>query len=291
VRVVDFGLARAIDDDQKLTRTGTTMGTPGYMAPEQVRGSRELDGRADMFALGCALYECITGRAPFMGENPMAVQLKVLMVEPASVRSLVPDAPRELAAVVARMLAKDPAARFADMTELAAAFAALPPLPHDRRRPAQLGGTGTQLGMVAERVPASCIVMAAPPRPNPTWASRAWEATAAWRDHAEMLKDNVVVVRHANAIEAASCALAIAQALPEATVVISTPPPDGAGGLEGAIDRSTQVMSVAALRAVFARGAVAGKIHVDPVTAGHLRARFDIVREGDGLLLRGARHG
>ncbi|MBA2542258.1 MAG: serine/threonine protein kinase, partial [Deltaproteobacteria bacterium] len=69
LKVLDFGIARTLDVAQTraMTRTGMVIGTPGYMAPEQARGDRDLDVRADVFALGCVLYEAVTGRAPFVG--------------------------------------------------------------------------------------------------------------------------------------------------------------------------------------------------------------------------------
>src|ERR1700690_4162740 len=81
VRVLDFGIARhAVRRD--LTQTGMLVGTPGYMAPEQARGSRDVDARADVFALGCLIYKSITQRAPFAGGSVVAVLAKILLEEP-----------------------------------------------------------------------------------------------------------------------------------------------------------------------------------------------------------------
>src|SRR6185369_5218253 len=80
VKVVDFGIARR-DRALGATRTGVLLGTPGYMAPEQARGGRELDARADVFALGCVLFECITGRPAFAGEHAMAILARILLEE------------------------------------------------------------------------------------------------------------------------------------------------------------------------------------------------------------------
>src|SRR5262249_11145929 len=72
VRILDFGIAR-VANQAASTKTGIVVGTPGYMAPEQARGERELDARADVFSLGCVLFECLTGRAAFIGEHIMAL--------------------------------------------------------------------------------------------------------------------------------------------------------------------------------------------------------------------------
>src|SRR6202023_874163 len=72
VKLLDFGLARAQDDTTHLTQTGTLVGTPAYMAPEQARGE-QLDGRADLFSLGCVLYLMLTGERPFKGNDTISL--------------------------------------------------------------------------------------------------------------------------------------------------------------------------------------------------------------------------
>src|SRR5579872_6703147 len=84
IALVDFGIARGNKQLGGLTVTGATLGTPSYMAPEQARGARELDGRADVFALGCVLYECVSGRRPFEGRHVLALLAKVALWEPPS---------------------------------------------------------------------------------------------------------------------------------------------------------------------------------------------------------------
>jgi hypothetical protein len=121
VKVLDFGISKApVEADHQLTRTHAVMGTPAYMSPEQLRASRDVDARSDIWSLGVVLHECLTGRRPFDGDTLSAVCLKVA-VDP------LPPLPayvaRELAAVVERCLAKEPAARFATVGELAAALA------------------------------------------------------------------------------------------------------------------------------------------------------------------------
>jgi tetratricopeptide (TPR) repeat protein len=123
--LIDFGVALA-SDRTPSTRTGLIVGTPGYMAPEQARASRDVDARADVYALGCVLFECLTGRAPFRGEHPVAVLAKVLLDEPPRLRSLAPSASADMERLVARMLAKDPARRPADGHAVARLLRATP---------------------------------------------------------------------------------------------------------------------------------------------------------------------
>jgi eukaryotic-like serine/threonine-protein kinase len=77
IRLLDFGIARRVFDDKRLTRKGSTVGTPLYTSPEQARGRADVDGRADIFSLGCVLFEALTGEPPFCGETPLEVMTKV----------------------------------------------------------------------------------------------------------------------------------------------------------------------------------------------------------------------
>ena len=135
VTLIDFGLARAtIASDTRLTATGCILGTPGYMAPEQIRGEREIDARADVFALGCVLYECLTGYAAFAGGNFFAVRTKILLSAPVPLRVLCPEAPVALEALVEAMIAKRASDRLPDAAAAASALAALGTLPPGPRR-------------------------------------------------------------------------------------------------------------------------------------------------------------
>jgi serine/threonine-protein kinase len=118
VKITDFGLARAVDE-VGLTQSGVVAGTPEYMAPEQARGEA-IDHRADLFALGSVLYALVAGRPPFRGATPLDVLSRVTDEAPAPLRTLNPDVPAWLEALVARLLAKDPAGRFPSAAEVAA---------------------------------------------------------------------------------------------------------------------------------------------------------------------------
>jgi TolB-like protein/Flp pilus assembly protein TadD len=122
-RVADFGVAHALDAGStgKLTETGLALGTPAYMAPEQASGGR-LDGRTDVYALGCVLYEMLAGQPPYTGRTAQAVVGQTLGAPVPSVRHLRPDLPPTLDGVIRKALAKSPAGRFASARELARAL-------------------------------------------------------------------------------------------------------------------------------------------------------------------------
>jgi serine/threonine-protein kinase len=107
VVITDFGLARAADD-VSMTRLGVVAGTPEYMSPEQARGEA-LDGRSDLFSLGCVLYEMATGVSPFRGDSTMATLRRIVDEKPAAMASLGPELPPWFNGIVERLLSKDPA--------------------------------------------------------------------------------------------------------------------------------------------------------------------------------------
>jgi serine/threonine-protein kinase len=122
VKVLDFGISKLGDSKDGLTKTGTVMGTPDYMAPEQARGDK-VDARADIYAAGAILYRAVTGRKPFEGlDDPMATLTAVLTQEPPRPSDLNPEVPLALELVIQHAMAKDPRARFQSMAELDAAL-------------------------------------------------------------------------------------------------------------------------------------------------------------------------
>jgi len=129
VKVLDLGIARVPSLARRsTTRVGTILGTPGYMAPEQVRGAAEIDARADVFALGCVLFECVTGRPAIDGDTIESLLGRTLLEDCPRLAALVPDVHPALDELVARMVARDPADRPADGAAVARAlepFAAL----------------------------------------------------------------------------------------------------------------------------------------------------------------------
>jgi eukaryotic-like serine/threonine-protein kinase len=127
-KVLDFGIARRLFDPHqslRLTSANAALGTPLYMAPEQARGASNVDGRADIFALGCVLFECLVGRPPFAGESPTAVMAKICLDDSVDVARQRPETPPDLVALIAHMLAKDPAERPASADEIARSLGAI----------------------------------------------------------------------------------------------------------------------------------------------------------------------
>jgi hypothetical protein len=130
VKVLDFGAARFAQTTSVPTASGIVLGTPGYLAPEQVHDEHPVDGRADTFALGCVLFECLTGRPTFVAQHVLALLGKILREEPPRLRDLLAGAPRELDDLLAAMLAKRPEDRPADMAAVGEALARI----EDRER-------------------------------------------------------------------------------------------------------------------------------------------------------------
>jgi serine/threonine-protein kinase len=121
--LLDFGLARAIEvsTGDRVTLTGVVVGPASYMSPEQCRGE-DCDARADLYALGCVLYECLAGRPPFVHANPILLQALHLREPVTPLAALGVEAPAALAAVIERALAKEPAARWPHAAAMAAAL-------------------------------------------------------------------------------------------------------------------------------------------------------------------------
>ncbi len=126
IKVLDFGVSKAIGgasgELSGLTRTRAMLGSPLYMAPEQMRSSRDVDARADVWALGVVLFQLLTARWPFEAETMPELCLKVVTEPPMALSSLRPDVPSGIVGVIERCLVKDPTKRFANAAELATAL-------------------------------------------------------------------------------------------------------------------------------------------------------------------------
>src|SRR4029079_780977 len=105
-KVLDLGVARLMQGSRPSTRSGVMVGTPGYMAPEQARGSKEIDARADVFSLGCVIYECVAGKPVFQGDNIAALLAKILLETPITLRDAGFEVPLALDELLTRMLSK-----------------------------------------------------------------------------------------------------------------------------------------------------------------------------------------
>jgi eukaryotic-like serine/threonine-protein kinase len=136
-RVADFGIAQAVEaaGGEKLTATGLAVGTPHYMSPEQAGGAEKLDGRSDIYSLGCVLYEMLAGQPPFTGSTVNAIVRQHLAVEPPPIAAIRSSVPAPAATAVHRALAKSPADRFGTSAEFAAALSDSRPVsPEGRSR-------------------------------------------------------------------------------------------------------------------------------------------------------------
>jgi tetratricopeptide (TPR) repeat protein len=308
-RVLDFGLARARWDSGEpspLTRTGATIGTPRYMAPEQARGARVVGPAADVFSLGCVLYECLTGEPAFAGEEPIAALAKILLEETPRVSDRLPGVPAALDDLVARMTSKDPSDRPADAAavlreidsvELDAAPAS--------SAPASVSSAPRTLTSSERRLLSVLLVRPASAREAgsaPTLAAddrtiadahaglraRLRAAADAHGARADVLLDGTFVVTldgmgmaTDRAAAAARCALALHEADPEAPIALATGrvAMDRRLPVGEAIERAAHLVAVetAARARAGAEGPSAG-VRIDDVTAGLIETSFDLAR-------------
>ena len=192
--LTDFGIAKA-GNETRLTRVGASVGSPDYMAPEQISGG-SMDARTDLYALGVLLHHLLTGEPPYTGDAPIAVAYQHLNAPVPSVREKRPEVPPELDEVVARLMAKAPEDRFQSADELLAALRAIPglemagpptgigtmPIAAVADRPAEPAGAAAVEPPVApERsnlARAALAVIAS--RSSAGACSGAWAATARW---------------------------------------------------------------------------------------------------------------
>jgi serine/threonine-protein kinase len=192
--LADFGVARALETSAspRLTDTGLALGTPAYMSPEQALGNPVVDGRSDLYSLGCVLYELLTGEPPYTGPTAQAITAKRLTDPVPSARRLRETVPPAVDAVLQRLLAKSPADRYATAAELRAALAAVP-----GSAPAAVPGSA--LAAVLESAPAaSSAATAEPARTVPLPAPQ--PSTARGRSRRLALAAAVLAVSVAGAV-------------------------------------------------------------------------------------------
>ncbi|MCC6623264.1 MAG: protein kinase [Deltaproteobacteria bacterium] len=298
VKIVDFGVARPGGELSDMTATGALLGTAGYLAPEQATlGARGLEASADVFSLGCVLYECLTGRLPFVGDNALAVLSKILLAEAPRLRDARPEAPEALERLVLDMLSKDPAARPRDGAAVVARREAL-----DRIAP---------VAAVAERSPAEaprglthgeqqllCVVLLGP------GASPEVDAEVGrFGGRLDALLDGSRLVTFAGlgvatdlAAQAARCALALRAARPGVPIALATGRGDATRALPvgEVIDRAFALLRdplTVPSPGTTPRSSAPNTrrppgIWVDEATAGLLDHRFDIGGDRSGLELQ-----
>ena len=296
--LIDFGLAKVSSATQSLTRSGVVVGTPAYMAPEQARGSRDVDARADMFAVGCVLFECLTGVAPFVAEHVWATLAKVLFDEPASVREARPDVSAELEALVERLLSKDPSARPSAAETLAILDDALSPgagrgAPARRFAAAEkrlisvvVVGVATDDGGVGADV--DTLVPGVPPAVAGATLARVRASSGPFGALVERLAGGhiLAILRGQGTApdrvaHAARCALAIRRDVPDAPIVLAT----GIAVVDDRLPIGALIDHAARLLREHLAPGPDGALPVllDPVSAGLLDGRFEIAQHG-GLI-------
>lgn len=149
--VTDFGIARALHaaGDDRLTHAGIAVGTPAYMSPEQVTGENDVDGRSDVYSLGCVLFEMLSGGPPFRGASSMAVMTARFASPAPRLADVVQDIPSEIGDAVARSLALDPTARFSTAGELASVLRSLASSPRTAGHPAVSGPVPASIAVLS----------------------------------------------------------------------------------------------------------------------------------------------
>ncbi len=297
VRVLDFGIARAPGRERSLTMTGVMLGTLGYMAPEQARGERSVDARADVFSLGCVLFKCLTGRGAFIGDDVLAVLLKLVMEEAPRLADFLAGAPPALDALLAQMMAKGREERPLDGAAVAAGLQAIESGAAPRERLLVDVPSRRELASGERRVMA--LVMARGPaeadRDGTTASPGAREsrdyailgAQERWQGQLHHLADGSIVLTLTSAeaatdlaAQAARCALSLRPHLDGPFSVVL-----GWGEVSPRVPVGELINRAVALLGQTRPGAV----RVDAVTARLLDVGFDLEEDEAGLLLRDER--
>jgi eukaryotic-like serine/threonine-protein kinase len=308
VVVIDLGLAKTtLRPEPRVTATGVAMGTPGYMAPEQIRGEAGIDAGVDVFALGCVLYELVTGFPAFAGENALAVRTKILMTSPPRLTALCPEAPLALERAVSAMIAKDRSQRPASAAEVAALLAALGDIAPGPRRTWNPARASTEPGDITSRLPdpgalprtvtgevwtgvVLVQVDGATTAPLTGVGDELRARIAPDGGRVDVVDDGFLVVHMPGepslaglAPRLASAALGMRACVPGARIVVGS----GRGAIEELIDAAALLLDHAARAQLFdPAGAASGFVLVDPATARALIAvGFELERGPHGYRL------
>jgi tetratricopeptide (TPR) repeat protein len=308
VKVLDFGIAHRTAGSRALTRTGAVVGTPEYMAPEQARGAREITPAADIFSLGCVLYESLTGRPPFLAEHVAAVLVRILFEEPEPISVSLPDLAPAIASLLTRMLAKEPAGRYPDADALLADIEALE-TPSIRATAATLPtGPARSPALMDAEQGLLCVILATrreaaggehrtlTPEQADAQASLRSELSAALQPlgvAAEWLLDGTLIGTARGfssaldqAAQAARAALLIKARWPEADVALGT----GSGSARGllpvgeATERAARLLRARTLPTSDTKDS---GVWADDLSAQLLARRFDLRQGSAGWELRG----
>jgi eukaryotic-like serine/threonine-protein kinase len=307
--LIDFGIARIGLGASSITNTGVMLGTLGYMAPEQARGAKHLDARADVFGLGAVLFKCLTGLPAFAGEDEIAILAKMLFEAPPRARDVRKDLPEALDDLLARMLSRDPLQRPADGGIVAAELSTLGPY-EGAGESAREATSYRDVITRGERRLVSVVAVSSHAHADEemTIVDGTWQgmktlskglraAIQPFGAQLESLANGMIVVtlpgRHSatdQATRAARCVLAMRAAAPNVPMVLVT----GRAVLEermptgDAVDRAIRMLQQRSASDV--DDLAAGKklpIHIDEVTAGLLDTRFAVKTDSAGLELIG----
>ncbi len=297
VVLLDLGIARHLNGADPLTQTGSILGTPSYMAPEQAQGVHDVSPAVDVFSLGCVLFECLTGDPPFVGEHVFAVLAKLLFEDPPRLQDLRPELPAAVDALLARMLAKEPGRRVRDGDALLATLAALGGVldveaPRATAAPPRPPASEQELVSVIlatrDRRAADDDSLAGGPTLLPGQPSgAAFPDVAVYGAEMKRLADGTTVITLPQrggaatdlAARAARCALRLRESRSTWTIVLATGRgiPSERMHIGEAVDRAGSM-----LRARADRGG--GWIWLDEATAGLLDARFHTRRLDDDTM-------
>jgi len=311
-KLLDLGVARLLHTTRPSTRSGIMVGTPGYMAPEQARGNREIDARADVFSLGCVMYECLAGRPAFAGDNIAALLAKILLESPLGLLEVGIDVPVPLDDLVTRMLSKHVTAR---PTNGAAMLRELDPFREVKDSPAQRASqppiralTGSERRLVTVVMASASPSEADPsdlstPTPFETVAAsfdpRA--AVASFGGEAELLADGTIVVTLSGkgaasdqVAHGARCALALRSFLVSGHLALATglATVTGRSCVGDVIERAAGMLALARdRRQTMSDETRHGQspVFLDETTAGLLDMSFDVGGDDRGLFIRGLR--
>jgi len=304
VKLLDFGIARHMGNGATMTRTGMLLGTPYYMAPEQATSGRNVGPPADLFSLGCVLFECLAGQHPFEGEHPMAVLAKIIFEDAPSIRTYLPNINPAVEAFMARLLEKDLSKRFCSASQVIDALDAL------LLEGVHESSDGTNLptgGITTDEQEVVCAIVvdtqvdhldpqSAALSPNdtlekPTTEHSSWSSLTTLGFRKETLTNGVIVatlsgIGHATdqAARAARGAMLLRDRFPTAHLALATGKArrDGQRGLPvgEVIDRAFRLISQATTNE---------GILLDDVTTGLLDDRFIVTNATGGALLCGER--
>jgi tetratricopeptide (TPR) repeat protein len=306
VVLLDFGLARLAAASQVVTGSATVLGTPGYMAPEQASAQQEISPSADVFSLGCVLYECLTGEAPFRAPHLAAVLVKILFSEPARLRMVRPELPASLQQLVDQMLMKEPARRLADAAQVLRALeqqetpSEVPP-PGEPRPPVSTLLSHVEQHLVSMLLATPHVVSSDSPTLGTEDAEQARQRLGPMLQmlqtngaQARLLADGSLLATFLlergtatdQAAVAAHAALLVKEQWPDSLVVLAT-----GLSLRGQVLPTGEVMDRAGnfLRKMERRRDAADFVLLDETTAGLLGPRFQLDRPAslDAIVLLG----